>query len=431
MKALAHNELISLVLSIGLLLIIARLVGEFFRKLKMPLVVGELVAGVCLGPSLLGRYFPESSSFLYNFTPSTSIVFNGITSLSVIMLLFVAGMEVDLDIIRQQGKTSLKTSFVGLIIPLLMGFTVAYYFYPLFGETKLDSSQHFIFSMFIGTAMAISALPVIARTLMDLGLFRTKVGMVIIGAAMFDDLIGWILFSVILGMFKTHTLEHGFLFTLGFTLLYAMLMLTIGRFVINKSLPWAERNFSWPGGFLSIALGMAFVGAAFTEYIGLHAIFGAFIVGIAFGDSVHITEKTRDIVNQFVMNVFAPLFFVSIGFKINFVDNFDLGVSMTVLVLAIGCKLLGAGAGALWGGLSWKESLAVGFGMNARGAMEIILALLALQAGLINSTLFVAIVIMAVVTSIMAGPALQILLKGKVVATPTIVPAETGQKAVV
>lgn len=413
MKTLNHHETISLVLSLGILLIVARLVGEFFRKFKMPLVVGELVAGICLGPSLLGQYFPQVSNLVLNKESNSAIAFNGITSISVIMLLFVAGMEVDLSIIRQQGKTALKTSFLGLIIPLGLGFLVAYYQFPLFGENYNSHTQLILFSLFFGTAMAVSALPIIARTLMDLGLFRTKVGMIIIAAAMFDDIIGWLLFSVILGMMKPDTGSHGFIYTLGLTILYAVAMLTAGRIIINKSLPWAQKNFSWPGGFLSISLGLAFLGAAFTEFIGIHAIFGAFIVGIAFGDSVHLTEKTREIVNQFVTNIFAPLFFVSIGFKVNFIANFDFQVTALVLVIAVICKLLGAGLGAFWGGLTKKESLAVGFGMNARGAMEIILALLALQAGLINQKLFVAIVIMAVVTSVMAGPALQLLVKRK------------------
>jgi Kef-type K+ transport system membrane component KefB len=196
--------------------------------------------------------------------------------------------------------------------------------------------------------------------------------------------------------------------------MYAVGMLTVGRFLINKSLPWAEKNFTWPGGFLSISLGLAFLGAAFTEYAGIHAIFGAFIMGIAIGDSVHVTEKTRDIVHQFVTNIFAPLFFISVGLKVNFILNFDFKIVMIVLILAIVCKLIGAGLGALWGGLSKKEALAVGFGMNARGAMEIILATLALQAHLIGEHLFVAIVVMAIVTSVMAGPMLQFLLNPSV-----------------
>jgi Kef-type K+ transport system membrane component KefB len=390
------------------MLIAARLVGEFFRKFKMPLVVGELIAGVLLGPTLLGNYLPDASKYFFVSTGSVGIALNSLTTISVIMLLFVAGMEVELSIIRQQGAVAFKTSLIGLVIPMGLGYFTARYFYTWFGET--DMNNVLPFSLFIGTAMAVSALPVIARTLMDLGLFRTRIGMIIIAAAMFDDLIGWILFSVILGMMNKTAQGIDFVYTLGLTLLYAIGMLTVGRFLINKSLPWAEKNFTWPGGFLSISLGLAFLGAAFTEFAGIHAIFGAFIMGIAIGDSVHVTEKTREIVHQFVTNIFAPLFFISVGFKVNFIANFNLQIVALVLFLAVFCKLLGAGLGALWGGLSKKEALAVGFGMNARGAMEIILATLALQAKLISEPLFVAIVIMAVVTSVMAGPMLQLLL---------------------
>jgi Kef-type K+ transport system membrane component KefB len=237
--------------------------------------------------------------------------------------------------------------------------------------------------------------------------------MIIIAAAMLDDVIGWLLFSVVLGMMQKGYESNQFLMTLGSTVLFALFTLTIGRFLFNKSLPWAQRNLSWPGGVLAFSLGFAFLGAAFTEKIGIHAIFGAFIVGIAIGDSVHLNEKTRDIIQQFITNIFAPLFFVSIGFKINFFQNFNIEIVSVVFVLAVAAKLFGAGLGAFVGGLNMKESLAVGFGMNARGAMEIVLGLLALQAGLINEQLFVALVVMAVLTSIIAGPMLKYLLTGE------------------
>ncbi len=408
---MTHNDLINLLLCIGTMLLTGRLFGEFFRKLKMPLVVGELIAGILLGPSLLGKYFPVLDEIVFTSKGNVGLVLNGITTISVIMLLFVAGMEVELSVIRQQGKTAFKASLIGLIIPMVLGFFAGKYFFSFLGETGSESSL--TFCLFMGTAMAISALPVIARTLMDLDLFKTKIGMIIIAAAMFDDLIGWIMFSIILGMMHIGSDPYGFIYTLAYTLGFVIFMLSFGRVVINKSLPWAKRNLSWPGGVLAISLGLAFLGAAFTEKIGIHAIFGAFIVGITFGDSVHLNEKTRDIIHQFVTNIFAPLFFVSVGFKLNFVQNFDLQIVLLVLGLAIVTKLLGAGLGALWGGLNFKEAVAVGFGMNARGAMEILLGTLALEAKLISPQLFVGLVVMAVVTSIMAGPMLQYLVTGE------------------
>jgi Kef-type K+ transport system membrane component KefB len=415
MNVLSHSENISVILSMGLMLIAARLFGEFFRKLKMPLVVGELIAGVVLGPTLVGQFYPELSAIIFTKNEHAAIALSGITNISIIMLLFVAGMEVNLSLIRQQGKAAFSTSIFGLIIPLALGFATGFYGYDLFGN---NSSDKLAFALFLGTAMAISALPVIARTLLDLNLLRTKVGSIIIPAAMFDDLVGWILFSVIIGMLKGSA-HHSLIFTLIYTVGYALIMLTVGRIFINKSMPWAERNFSWPGGFLSLSLGLAFLGAAFTEYIGLHAIFGAFIIGIAIGDSVHVTEKMKDNVSQFVTNIFAPLFFVSIGFKVNFANHFNLQIMLIVLAIAIVGKISGAFLGAKLGGLNNKESLAIGFGLNARGAMEIILATLAFQAKLIGEELFVAIVIMAVVTSVLAGPMLNWLLKPKAVGIET------------
>ncbi|MCE2740719.1 MAG: cation:proton antiporter [Sphingobacteriales bacterium] len=405
----------SLILSIGLLIIAARMFGEFFRKFKMPLVVGELIAGIFLGPSLVGNYAPGISEILYTHNTNASIALSGIINISIIMLLFVAGMELNLSLIRQQGKAALSTSVLSLIIPLGLGFVTAYYGYEYYGRNSTDKVA---FSLFMGTAMAISALPVIARTLIDLNLFKTKIGSIIITAAMFNDLIGWVLFSMIMGMLKGSA-NHSVLLTLLYTIAYAILMLTVVRILINKSLPWAEKNFTWPGGFLSLSLGLAFLGAAFTEFIGLHAIFGAFIIGITIGDSVHVTEKMKDIVNQFVTNIFAPLFFISIGFKVNFLDHFNLQITIIILVLAFIGKIFGGYFGAKIGGLGNKESLAIGFGMNARGAMEIILATLALQANLIGEEVFVAIVIMAVITSIVAGPMMNWLLKGKTTADLT------------
>jgi Kef-type K+ transport system membrane component KefB len=415
MQILSHHENISLILSIGLLIIAARMFGEFFRKFKMPLVVGELIAGIFLGPSLLGNYAPEISGILYTQNPNASIALSGIINISIIMLLFVAGMELNLSLIRQQGKAALSTSILSLIIPLAIGFISAYYGYEYYGRNSADKIA---FALFMGTAMAISALPVIARTLIDLNLFKTKIGSIIITAAMFNDLIGWVLFSMIMGMLKGSA-HHSVFLTLLYTIAYALLMLTVVRILINKSLPWAEKNFTWPGGFLSLSLGLAFLGAAFTEYIGLHAIFGAFIIGITIGDSVHVTEKMKDIVNQFVTNIFAPLFFISIGFKVNFLDHFNLQITLIVLALAFLGKISGGYLGAKIGGLAHKESLAIGFGMNARGAMEIILATLALQANLIGEEVFVSIVIMAIITSVVAGPMMNWLLKGKTTADLT------------
>lgn len=188
-------------------------------------------------------------------------------------------------------------------------------------------------------------------------------------------------------------------------------MLTIGRGLLNRLLPWINKKLAWPGGLLSLSLSLCFLAAAFTEYIGIHAVFGAFIIGIALGDSEHMSERAKEIVHQFINNIFAPLFFVAIGLKVNFLANFDLWLTLVILVIAFAGKIIGSGIGTRLGGFTWRESLAAGFGMNARGAMGIILGIVALENGIINEKVFVSLVIMALITSMTSGPLMRWMLK--------------------
>lgn len=404
MIKLLHADIIVLLTAIGGILILARVFAELGKKIKMPVVMGEILLGILLGPTMCGSLFPEFSSWVFPATGAAKVAMDGITNLAVVMLLFVAGMEVQLQIMLKQGKTAIYTSFTSMIIPFIFGFSAVWLFPDFFNCTP---DRELVYSLFFGIAMAVSALPVITRILMDLNLFKTKLGMIVIAAAIFDDLTGWILFSFVLSLMGQEGEISNIGFTIGMIAAFGLFMLIIGRYIINKSLPWIQRKLSWPGGVLSISLGLCFLGAAFTEYIGLHAILGAFIVGIAFGDSVHLKEREREIIHQFVTNVFAPLFFVSIGFKVNFIQNFDLALVALVFFLAVVCKVTGAALGGYLGGLSRNESLAVGFGLNARGAMEIILGTLALNAGLIGAEMFVALVVMALITSMMSGPLMK------------------------
>ncbi len=407
MIKLAHSELIVLLLSISTMLIISRIFAELGKRWKLPVVMGELIVGIILGPTILGMLYPDIFGYLFPKTGNIPIALDGIFSLSVIMLLFVAGMEVQLSQVLKQGKVAVYTSMFSMVIPFFTGFAVAWFFPEIFSISN-EPGPKLLFALFFGTALSISALPVIARILMDMNLFKTNIGMVIIASAMFNDLIGWLIFSWILSM--TNQI-HSDTLSIGYTIFYiigfGLFMLTIGKKIIDKTLPWMQTKLSWPGGVLSISLGICLLSAAFTEAINIHAILGAFIAGIAFGDSVHLREEAREIIHQFVTNFFAPLFFVSIGLKVNFIENFDPVIVAIVLVLAFVGKVLGATIGARIGGMSKNQSLAVGFGMNARGAMEIILGTLALNAGLISKPIFVALVIMALVTSITSGPLMK------------------------
>jgi len=404
MVKLSQQELMGLLIQLGIMLMFGRMMAEAARKFKQPSVVGEIIAGILLGPTVLGMLSPESFELLFP-SGTSSIVLDGFVQVAVVMLLFIAGLEVDLHIVWQQGRMAVVTSLMGLIVPFSLGFLFPYLFPDFFGYA--DEGKRLAFALFMGTAMAITALPVIARILMDLNIFKSRLSMLVISSAMINDLIGWLIFSMVLGMIgKGHqnmSLPNTIVLTIGFTIV----MLTLGRGFLNRILPWINKKLAWPGGLLSISLAMCFLSAAFTEYIGIHAIFGAFILGVALGDSEHMSERAKEIIHQFINNIFAPLFFVSIGLKVNFITNFDPLLTLIILIIAFTGKILGSGFGARLGGFGWGESMAVGFGMNARGAMEIILGLIALENGLIDEKVFVSLVIMALITSMTSGPLMK------------------------
>ena len=409
MGKLIHADVVHLLLQLSIMLVVGRLFAEAARKLKQPAVVGEIFGGILLGPTVLGMINPDWFHSLFPVPSTSGTILAGFVQVAVVMLLFIAGLEVDLHIVWQQGKQAVFTSLLGLIIPFFMGFIFPYFFPDFFGIK--DQHQHLVFALFMGTAMAISALPVIVRILMDLNLFKSRMGLLVVTSAMVDDVVGWIIFSVILGMIGRNGHAMSFAYTIGLTVTYVVVMLTVGRGLLNRVLPWVNKKLAWPGGVLSLSLALCFLGAAFTEYIGIHAIFGAFIMGVAFGDSEHFSERAKEIVHQFINNIFAPLFFVSIGLRVNFFTNFDWLLTLIIIVIAFAGKIIGCSLGTRLGGFTWRESFAAACGMNARGAMEIILGIVALENGLINEKVFVSLVVMALVTSMSSGPLMKWLLK--------------------
>lgn len=406
MNRLSHSDLIVFLLSLSTMLLFSRIMAELGKKLKLPIVMGELVVGIILGPTILGMIYPELHEFLFPKFGRVPVALDGIFSISVIFLLFVAGMEVQLSLVLKQGKIAVYTSTFSMIIPFFTGFAVAWYFPEVFG-IRSSQEEKFLFALFFGTALSISALPVIARILIDMNLFKTPVGMLIIASAMFNDLIGWLIFSLILSLAGKGTDTMGLGYTIAYILGFGLFMLTIGKKIIDRILPWIQNKLSCPGGVLAFSLGICLLCAAFSESINIHAILGAFIAGIAIGDSVQLHEKAREIIHQFITNFFAPLFFVSIGLKVNFIENFDAVIVLIVLVLAYVGKVVGATAGAYLGGMRNRNALAVSFGLNARGSMEIILGTLALNAGLISPKIFVALIVMALVTSLTSAPLMK------------------------
>ena len=416
---LTSGEIAALLLGLAVLLATARFLGEVVRRRGQPAVLGEILTGLVLGPTLLGRVLPGWT--LFPSTGGAALALDGLTTLSVALFLLVVGMEVDLERLRRQGRVSLRVSLCGMSIPFLLGFLLAWMVPAHLGASESALGEHRLgFALFFATVLAISSLPVIARILMDLNLFRTDLGMTVIGAAILQDLCGWIVFALILSLMSASAGEgHGFPVwaTVMLTLGYVGFSLSVMRWLVHRSLPWIQAHASWPGGVLGFVLSLALLGAAFTEWIGIHAIFGTFMVGVAIGDSSHLRERTRATIDQFISAVFAPLFFASVGLRVDFVAQFDLLLVFLVTAIACATMIGGATLGGRWAGLSGREALAVGFGMNARGAMAIVLGLLALQYGVIQERMFVALVVMALFTSVISGPVMQLTLGRRRVAS--------------
>ncbi len=413
-QALTSHELVGLLLALGLLLAVARVLGELAKALGQPAVLGELLAGLLLGQSIFGRFAPEAFGWIFPSAGGPKVFLDSLGILAVTLFLLVSGMEVNLETLWRQGRVALSVSLWGMLFPFACGFLAAWTFPRLLGH---ESSEHLlVFALFFATALAISALPVIAKTLMDLGLYRTDLGMVVIAAAVVDDLFGWVIFAIVLGLLNGEAVEG---LAVGRTVLtilgFALFMLTLGRWLLHQLLRWVQNHSSWPGGVIGFTLALTLFFAAFTEWIGVHTVFGAFLFGVALGDSSRLREQTRDTLDRFISFFFAPIFFAGIGIQVDFFGNFDLLLVLTILTIAIFGKVIGCGLGGRLSGLPWNQAWAVGFGMNSRGAMEIILGLLALQAGLITQRMFVALVVMALVTSLISGPMMKRLLiqKGK------------------
>ncbi len=401
--------LVEFLVALAVLLATARVLGEAARALGGPPVVGEILAGVLLGPTALGRVAPGASAWLFPVSGSARSMLDGFTSLALVLLLVVAGVDVDLAVVRRRVRTALLTSLLGIVVPLAGGLALGF---ALPDSDLVDPSRRWLFAALLGVALSISALPVIAKTLLDLGLYKTDLGLLVMASAIADDLVGWLAFALLLGPLRGGRVD---LASIGTTLALGAalcaILLIVGRRAMDRLLARIERQpHTAAGRILAVVIAAALLTAGATQAIGIHAVFGGFLVGVAVGDSPRLTERTRVVIDDFVMHVFAPVLFASLGLRIDFVAALDLRLCALFFVVASAAKVVGCSLGARAGGLAWREAAAVGFGLNARGAMGILLALVALDAGVIRPPVFVALVVMAIGTSMSSGPVMKRLL---------------------
>jgi Kef-type K+ transport system membrane component KefB len=410
--------LILLFIQLGAMLLTAVVCGQIMRRFNQPAVLGELLGGILLGPTIFGHFAPGTFAQWFPADRSIALVRESLISVGMLFFLFVAGLEVKLGHVRQRKRPVAFTAVLGLLVPMGLGIASVRAFPGVWGQGA--ESEGWAFSVFVGTALSISALPVIARILMDLRLIQRELGIVVMTAAAFNDVVGWSLFALLLNVLVPAQASRSMVgwdtmaTNLGLLLGFVVIVLFAGRWLSRPGLRWMRTHLSWPNAFIGITTVVILAAAAVTEALGIHAVFGAYLVGVALGQALGPEEENEahDVIYQFAVSFFAPLYFVSIGLRANFASDFDLPLVLLVLFIACVGKIGGASLGAWMGGMPSRQALAVGFGLNARGAMEIILASVALESGLIDQRVFVALVVMALVTSALAGPAMSRLTAG-------------------
>lgn len=397
MPKLAPHDLFIFMMQLGLLIGLAKLLGEAAKKMKQPAVIGEILAGIILGPTILGSIAPALFNGLFFAAPHATYALDGFVFLSVLFLLFVVGLEIDIDMIKKQGKAVGWISALGIIIPFLVGFGTGWLMHPMLG---ISLSQT-VFAIFLGAALSVSALPVIARVLLDLNMLKTPVGNLIVAVATINDLVGWLLFTLALSLSGLGG-EGNIWVTVLLTLVLVISTVTWFKKLLCWVMNKAQKAFGM-GGIFVVAL-VAMLGASMlTEHIGIHAVFGAFMVGIALATSKEFVHEARESIHLMTSHLFAPLFFAAVGLKVNFLLSFDIRVVAIIIAVAYVSKLFAAWLGGKFAKISSAHAWAVGWGIAARGGMGIILAIIAYDAKLINEVLFEALVIMALVTSITSG----------------------------
>jgi Kef-type K+ transport system membrane component KefB len=397
-----HRELIVFLLQIAAMLATALVCGHVARRMRLPAVLGELIGGILLGPTVLASVAPRLYETLFPASGSVALARDTIIRLGLLSFLFVAGLDIDVGRIRKLGWSVTWVSLFGVAVPFALGFGLVVGAPGMWTDGGTDTR---LLAVFIGTALSISALPVIARILMDLRLTRTRLGTIVLSAAVIDDLVGWSLFALVLAEVSPVV---GKARSAGATFLQVALLflvvLTAGRWLGGRALRWARTLPSWPASFLTVVAVFVLLTAALAELIGVHALLGAFLVGVALAQTSGERDAAHEALHQVSISLFAPIYFVSVGLQANFARSFD--PWLVVLLLAVACagKVGGATLGARLSGTPMREALAIGFGMNARGAMGMILASVALAHRLIDERIFVALIVMAVVTSLVSGP---------------------------
>lgn len=409
LSSLDHHELLVFWAQLLVIYTTARLLGYGARRLGLPSVVGELTAGVVLGPSLFGVVWPGGFDWFLPDSEVQSALLLAVSWFSAAFLLVVAGFETDLALIKRLGRAAALVTIGSLTVPLVGGLIVGSQIPDTFYG---DEGTRLVFTLFIGVSVAVSALAVVAKILGDLGLMRRDVGQITVAVGMANDLVGWVILGVIAGLAASGEVEAvGVLATVGGLALFLIGALTVGQRVIDVGLRMVRREGANLQGALTVAIGAMLAFGVITQWLGVEAVLGAFVAGVLLNRSRYQQRESQHLIEDLTSVIFAPLFFATAGLRLDLglLRGSALGWALALLAVALGLKFLGSFIGAKAAGLTVQEGMLIGAGLNARGALEIIIATVGLSLGVLNETSFTMIVMIPLVTSLVASVGVRLL----------------------
>ena len=400
---LSEHHFLIFLLQILLLLVMARGFGEVLRHWGHPPVVGEILVGLLLGPTLLGRLFPELYQTLFPPDPIQYTMLETVSWFGVLLLLLETGLEVDVSAAWQQRGPALRIGIIGVIVPLTVGFLLSL----LLPDHYLAMpDQRVTFALFLGTTMAISAMVIIARVLHDLDLVKSDLGLLTLCGYAVNDILAWVILSLVFATAAAASLSVGsVILLLGTAVGFTAFCLSLGLRIVDQSLTGLVKRLPrQPGIVLTFVCCLGLLCGAVTQWVGLTALLGFFLAGIMAGDAGALSERVRQILTQMVHAIFVPLYFATIALQIDFFANFDVFLVFFVTVVSIGGKYFGAWLGAQQAGLSPGDRVSIGIAFTPSGVTGIVVAAVAVEYQIITIPVFVSIVLSAIISSLIVGP---------------------------
>jgi Kef-type K+ transport system membrane component KefB len=400
------DPLAVLLLQIIVIIASARLFGYLFKKIGQPAVIGEIVAGIILGPSIVGAYFPEINNFLFPAASLSTLSF--ISQIGLILFMFIIGMELDLKAIGKQAYGAVIISHASIIIPYTLGMLLAYYIYRDYAPA---GTSFLSFALFMGIAMSITAFPVLARILQEKGLTRSKLGAMALTCAAADDLTAWCILAAVIALVKSGS-SFSVLYTIGLAIIYVLVMLKLVRpFLERLSTVYNDKEKKRTP-IIALLFVILIVSSYITSVIGIHSLFGAFMAGVIMPSSFSFRKIVIDKIEDVSIILLLPLFFVITGLRtqIGLINEGHLWITFGwILLVAVAGKFGGSALAARMVGQSWKDSLSIGVLMNTRGLMQLIVLNIGYDLGILSPEIFAMMVLMALVTTFMTGPALDLI----------------------